>query len=169
MTPHNCIILAVDPAETSGWAIFEDGHLRLCGRCKSPSQQLDSIVMRAVEISLVANRTLVMVGEKWAPYVTANLAPYWKPWDWALAGIKQEMTLRPAPKVVRVNVSTWRSKIFGGKVGRDVAKQMACECARQWYGLNISEEEHDMAEAIMIGRWATLAPEVFQVIPKRYR
>jgi len=167
--PHNCIILAIDPAETSGWAIFEDGQLRLCGRCRSPSDQLNSIVLRAVEISQIAGRTLVVVGEKWAPYVTANLAPYWKPWDWALHDLKRDMKIRPAPKVVRVNVSTWRAKIYGGKVGRNVSKTMACECARQWYGLNISEEEHDMAEACMIGRWATLAPEVLEVIPKRFR
>jgi len=63
----------------------------------------------------------------------------------------------------------WRSKIYGGRVGKGAAKAVAVMSANQRFGLELKPEQHDQAEACLIGLYATMAPEVLDVIPQRFR
>ena len=179
MTPHRCDILAIDPGQRSGAAIFRRGQLSHCAEIDIGSHDVESWVQAALLPALDDGITLVMVGETWGTGGPMGMSQWqglgaaWKRWEWALGEewAKQRAMGRsqPAPKAIRVHVATWRSKVFGGRMGANMAKAMAVQVARQRLGAQILDDQHNAAEAACIGFWAMYAPEVLDLIPKRFR
>jgi len=181
MTPNPCAILAIDPGKSSGAAFFLSGELRWHRRVDvSESGAVAHSTNDALRNALSRRQTLVLVGETWGKGGPRGMAQWqglgaaWKTWEWALDyAWKTQKKVRqigePAPKKVRVHVSTWRARVFGGRTGKNMAKKLAVETARTRFGVDLLPHEHDVAEAIMVGYWALYAPEVLAVVPKRFR
>lgn len=180
MKPHSFPILAVDPGATSG-AAFWDGSM-LWKVKWGPVQKLwvPELVIEALQIAVEdVGKPLVMVGETWGRGGARGIAQWqglgaaWKQWDWALDDaweqLREQGYRSPAPKRCRVHVSTWRSKVFGGRVGKDMAKKLAVVVANREFGLKLTDDQHDGAEAACILKWALHAPEVAAVVPKKWR
>lgn len=175
--PPDCYILNIDPGVSSGAALFHRGELKWAERVDVRDQRnVDPVVRNALCTALREKLTLVMVGERWAGGIRGNhqiesLGAAWKAWEWSLARVwSQEKAQRgirgPAPKVTRVHLVTWRSKVFGRRVSGPEAKTQAVLMARSWYGAKLADDEHDIAEAILIGRFTAHWPEIAELIPK---
>lgn len=155
--PHAAVILALDPATKSGWAIFSRGRLLGSGVARDASDRFE-VLEAAAEIGADEELPVIVVAETWS-------CGNWKSWD-AIAGVHQawgrwaeQLELGGFDAVVRVLVDTWRHDIFGtrAKLPRKVAKELAKTRVKSMYGKKASADE---AEAILIGEWGCRAGEV---------
>ena len=165
-TPHNCVILAVDPATTSGWCVTVAGHYRFSGETKmeSSGDRLVNAERIAQVVELALNLPCVLLLEKpfaRNPETVATLyavrrqwKALWKAWAKGHAG-----------KMVDVAVPTWRSKVLGATTGDslpDLERRVAVYFAGDRLG------GPDENAAICIAKWGSTAGEVAKVIPKRF-
>lgn len=178
MKPNPCHVLAVDPGKTSGAASFVRGELRWADTVDvADPDHVYRVVRSALEAAFADDATLVLVGETWGRGGYRGMAQWqglgaaWKQWDWALDRVKRDLRNEghkgPAPKKMRMHAATWRSRVFGGRVGKKIAKELAIEVTYRKFGVSLAPDEHDAAEACMIGYCATFAPEVRKLLPKR--
>jgi hypothetical protein len=130
--PHDAVILAVDPAATSGFAVFERGELTTVG-VAPPEALADGIagtVHSAVERAARQRLPFVMVAETWTfggrgqekravGMMMLGLGHAWRPWKDALADPRlAPATVAPllspcAKRIVRVNAQTWKALVLG--------------------------------------------------------
>ena len=169
-TAHPCVILAVDPGAKSGWAIFDRGRYVTSGvatRSLGRKVAIDS----ATDQAKMSGLPLVIVAEKWTagglhanPATMAGLGAAWGMWAEAIeeAGI-------PKARIVRVFPQTWRAAILQPRRGTksEVLKAMSVVRAQAITGM--ADVNHDEADAVCIGLWATKAAVVAAKIPKRRR
>jgi hypothetical protein len=159
------VVLAVDTARQSGWAV------RVRGR-HAASGELDTLDAAAVSQVVgwtlrVARRTglaAVLVLE--APWggrvnVVASLGAARERWlvAWRMAGQSER-------RVVRVQPRTWRCAVLGrGATGtRDVIRAREQRAACGLLGLAATEIGGDEAAAVLIGVWAARAEPVARVL-----
>lgn len=171
-----CVVLAVDTATRSGWAVRAGDRLVASGEAHTPDAgELDAIVHEAMGYSgpvvLVLERawgnrtnTLLALGAARERWVAA----------WRRAGL-------PERRVVPVYPATWRAKVLGGgahAMARDDVRPLELASATgEVIGLRgVSrgtvpppELGPDEAAAILISRWACRAPQVGAVLSKRVR
>jgi hypothetical protein len=155
-TPWNCVILAIDPGQKSGVAIYSQG-LRVTSGTNHDKPvpywvRIAGRVARAENIPLIVVIESHVVHGRWnaAGFAgTAESVGVWKEYIGKLEGLKWK------PKVLRLPVDTWRKGIYGscrrpkhmfGNDGRAYWKWMAREAAQV--------EDDDAAEAILIGEYA---------------
>lgn len=169
--PWAAIILAVDTAANSGWAIYVRGVLVASGEAKITARvDLERICAAAVQA--LPGAPVVLVLEKpWnSGHASAirGLGAARFAWvqAWAAAGGQ-------ASKVVSVLPVTWRSRVLG--VTRDTAQRerlFALERLRELHGdagVPAGKPGPDEAAAIGIGAWASRAGEVGAKLPKKAR
>lgn len=165
-----CVILAVDPGMTCGWALFVWGKLVASGTFKTDLDEIIAVMKLAKEHRDQSGLPLVVVGEKWGrggrmnPETAAGLGAQWGPWFYA-ARSKQVGGDVPLARVLRVHQRTWRTATLGVGVGHDAdtwKKLAAIRCKAQ-FGMDV---ESDRAEAILIGFWASRAVMVKESLPK---
>lgn len=164
-----CVVLAIDTARRSGYAIRARGRLTYSGEVDTlQPHEVREIVSLACDgadkhtpVVLVLERpwggrmhTLIALGqarERW-------LAP------WAEFG-------QPRTRVVSVMPASWRARVLGrayARATRDEVRAAELTAAR-----TIETKTHwdrigpDEAAAILISRWAAYAPQVSRVLPKR--
>lgn len=163
--PNDCAILAVDPGETSGWAIWDRGSLVSSGTCPvwddDPAIVISHLLSRdAPHVGVVERPFLVRYGTQ------TGIGTADRIWRHRLA----EHGL--ARRTVRVYPATWRSRTLvagWARAGRnDVRTMEQIEAARILGAAQGPPGVHpDIAAAICIGRWATFASEVKDKLPKR--
>jgi hypothetical protein len=176
-----CVVLAVDTAANSGWAIRCDGKLAYSGELDTlDAQELDDVIATASGLAHInSDRPLVLVLERaygGSMSTIAGLAAARERW---LAGWRRAR--RSIGHVVSVYPVTWRALILPRgctRMKRDEVRPYeiaaaqhevnACAIARKarfpTYGVG-----DDEAAAILIARWAARAPQVGKVLPKRVR
>jgi len=167
--PWPCVILAVDTASNSGWAIYRNGELLDSG------EQSTTDALAYIDVSHQCRAALeycderdcsegVLVLERpWGGgwKAAAGLAIAAKMWrdGWANAGGSER-------RIVRVYPQTWRSSVLAVTRG-PMLKLHEREFARRVK--NSSAVGPDEAAAICIGRWACHAGEVGKVLPAKLR
>lgn len=167
--PHQCVILAIDPGQSSGWAIAVSGRPTVWGRASTHAERSAACELADVEADR-HDMALVVVAEKWtaggwASHTTLlGLGAAWGAWRSAIeeAGIKRS-------RIVRVYTQTWRARVLRPRWGAttEQLKHLSASMASAWTGEIIAD--HDVADALGILRWATLAPQVGEAIPRRKR
>jgi hypothetical protein len=163
MTPHPCVVLAVDTATTSGWAIYSCGVRLNSGEVDiNDDAALLGICNAAVKWSGELATVLVLERAYGGTKATIEgLAMARKAW---LIAWKKANGTKTARRVVLVYPQQWRSPLgFRGKV--PVAMQKAYLRAHE---LDYPHREAgpDEFEALLIGLWACRASEVAAVLPK---
>jgi hypothetical protein len=168
LTPHDCIVLAIDPGKVSGFAIFVKGFLVWSDSARTHADRFDPASW-AMSEAREWGLPLMVVAEKWTPggrfagaRTMAGLGASWGLWLAALedAGI-------PKARIIRVHTQTWRAATIGGGRGIDTQewKRRARVRASQEAGLLV--EDDNAADAICIGLWAIRSGEVGAKMPKR--
>jgi hypothetical protein len=116
-TPWNCVILAVDPGQKSGVAIYRAGELVKSGTnhdkplpywCRIAA--LETTGPDYDEIPLIVVIESHVVHGRWSAKAMAGTAEstgVWKEYVSRLEGLKWK------PKVLRLPVDEWRSGVFG--------------------------------------------------------
>lgn len=176
---NECVILAVDPGEASGWAIWDRGDLVAHGPASMPIDR-QMAVTRAVAIG-DGTAPLIVVAEKWnaimrgrgAPRLSTDtltgLGAHWGRWLEQL-DMNGGYTLGRSkwPKIARVLPTTWQPLLLGKGRSEDLKRWSmlrAADWARTWHLQPPADD--NVADAICIGEWATKAPEVAALLPKR--
>lgn len=166
--PWACVVLGVDTAATSGWAIAVSGKRVDSGELDTlDTPELERVVRWAVDLGrLGALRVVLCLEAPWGGpvAVVAALGVARERWEraWRDAG----QTVR---RVVRVNPSTWRAAVLGrGAIGmpRDAVRALEQRVARGLVGRELGADE---SAAVLIARWGAHAGEVGKAIGVRGR
>lgn len=162
---HSCqgVVLAVDTARISGWAVRLQSKLRYSGQLDTlDPAAIDAAVLAALSVSRAAycKRAPVLVLEKpWGGRMATVLALGQARERWLAAWDRAGLSRR---RVVSVPPSTWRARVLGHgatRLERDAIREREmlsarAECAA---GMQLGADE---AAAILISRWAVRAPAV---------
>lgn len=169
-TPHDCVVLAVDPGKVSGYALFCRGELQDSYEVTSADVR-EYCVNHAVNLSDNERLPLVVVAEKWtaggwrSAASMIGLGAAWGAWAEQL-----ERYGVPKRRIMRVYSQTWRAAVIGGAQRSSAAwKTAAMQRARPVFkGVHGTSTfvGPDEAEAICIGLWAIKAGEVAAALPK---
>jgi hypothetical protein len=159
------ILLAIDPAAVSGWATFIRGEYRASGIATTMVDRAD-VLRDAVFLSQTLDLPLIVIAESWTfggsgkdPRATAamqaGLMSKWGLWEAAI----EESRASNAIKVVRVNSRRWQSSVLtrlrvNSATLKQIAKHSASNIARH------PIEDENEADAICIGFYGSIAPEV---------
>jgi hypothetical protein len=153
-------VLAIDPGQTSGWAVVDSRGVYRNGLASNAED-------RRVVVRDYADRVDVIVREKWSPggrmthQTSLGMGATWGRWLEAL-----ELG-NVATKIVAVKPEHWRKVLGGGRRTREQWKVLAVALAKQQPGhVNAGD---DSAEAVCIGLWALRAPEVWEALPASKR
>ena len=171
-TPNNCVVLAVDPGESSGWCARYDHPTDAFYR----SGQLDPFSAATTEVCGYAScmayardvPCVFVIERPWGGRMHAvNAVPAHGAWrlSWNVYGGRKS-------HVVKVHPSKWRAAVLGtARLDRTSARQREMVTAKALQKkLGTPHAIHpDEAAAICIAHWATYAPEVEAVLPKKYR
>jgi hypothetical protein len=166
--PWLCALLSIDTADNSGFALYVQGELKEFGEVQTKRADLVlEIVSRAKELADAAGLPLVLVLEKaWGGKlrVVLGLGAARERWMGAWRAAKCVQS-----KVVQVTPSVWRAPVLGSYYASKVPDRAEIRRAEQTMaaGLVGAEVGPDAAPAILIGRWASHAPEVGDALGKR--
>lgn len=168
-----CVVLAVDPAATSGWAILVEGTVMDWGVIHHTDQRkAEAIVARAANMADEAELPLVVIGEDWPRGGRMGLSQHrglamaWGFWRAAARHLSGTHRAVVMSRVLRVQLSTWRSRFGLNGIGRAYVKDYAVRKANALGHVEVAPEQHDAAEAILIGLWAAKAGTVGESLPK---
>lgn len=167
------IILGIDPARRSGWAITRDYAYLQHGLATTATHRAYAI-KTARELAAVYETPLIVIGERWQggwakgrghARTISGVGAQWGRWQEALeaAGI-------PKRRILRVGQSTWRARVIGGRVARKTEewdRVMVASAKALYPDLAFYWLKPDEAAALLICRWGTRAPEVQAVLPKK--
>lgn len=167
--PWRCVVLALDAAECTGWALYVLGKLEGSGEFPIYSDEGVAEVVRVVER---AKGAALAIGVPWVCVVEATwggrmglgtpaAVGYW---TFALRNAQL-----PRARIGEVYPATWRARTLPR--GMHAAKRddvRACEqlTASAFAARTVGPDE---APAILIGKWATQAGEVGAMLPKNAR
>lgn len=182
---NRCLVLGVDPAARSGWAL-RGPAAPLAGRKPSPestgllahgtttrsrkgARATVEAVRLASDLAHSFGVPLVVVGERWVgdwsaehggtnTRTIAGLGASWGRWE---AVLDLEGVVRR--RVLRVDQPEWRRAIHGAPARRrsESWKRAAIQWCRLRHGVEL---DADTAEAVCIAEWAMLSPKVAEVL-----
>jgi hypothetical protein len=171
-TPHECVIAAIDPGATSGAALFVGGDYIESRTCTTHLERA-SFARLAIEIACDAELPLIVVAEKWSAHgkwgtaQAAGTAAQWGMWQAAFETAGTFKIGRSTwPKFTRVLHATWVSRVLGcsTNVGGLILKAASVNRAQRLTG---SAVDHNAADAVCIGIFASHAGEVAALLPRR--
>lgn len=176
MTQARLTVLALDPAQTSGWAILildpgADGRLLASGTATSALER-QAVARKFAELVRARGGASAAAAETWtnkrtrgamregkktgklATKTLIGLGAGYGRWEQAfeLACIESKVD---RPKVIRWTPQEWREVIGAVAASGEVAKERAVQAALLWWGV---KAKHDEAEAIAIGTRALSLP-----------
>lgn len=163
-----CVVLAVDTADRSGYAVWHAGEVMQSGEVETKNAaRVREIVAGAVVMAGVAHEPCVLVLEK--PFggtvmmvsaLGAAKERWMAPW--------RDLAIGHQGKVVSVTPSEWRGPVLGAyyaNIERSVARAREQEVAASIVGRQVGGDE---APAVCIGQWAMHAQEIGVLIGKRF-
>lgn len=158
---HPCIIVAVDTARISGWSIWLAGALLRSGERDMQRDPLAAVEVCADAMRVAEEHSLpaVLVYER--PFRGTTQGQWIGSWKAGWAGVGG-----PQTRMVGVYPATWRAGVLGG--GMHAAKREVVRAAEHRAASVLTRRivGGDEAAAILIGYWATMAPEVATKLPK---
>lgn len=164
--PHNCVVLAIDTATRSGWALFRRGMWLESGELiVSSAEQIQTIVVCALGYGRASAIPTVIVFEKpfaRNPATVMALGAARKAWESTWDQLAKPH--RQKGHVVEVYPQTWRSRILGVTSGDKVPELERANALL----LTNRAPGPDEAAAVCIGAWATTAGEVARVLPQAF-
>jgi hypothetical protein len=166
------VILGIDPARSSGWALWASGHIDAFGVCGHARDRQDAVRLAqhaAADLDyplvIVYERHTVGGGARWNPETMMGMGEARGRWleQLELAGVKRS-------HVIGVTPGTWRRAALGastGRMQRDGLKALAVQsCKARGYPVTNDDE----AEAILIALWgAQASAEVRQLATRKRR
>lgn len=182
-----CVIVAVDPGKTSGFAIYVEGVLDWWGTADAgDSARIQEVLLQACFLSHRHRLPLVLLGETWnvggahsSPAMWQGLGAAWGAWKFAAEFLSSSRRDQPgaigpqlvASRILRVSTSTWRARFGMMRAPKGAEKSwyksMALQVVEQQLGLEVDPQHHDAAEALLIGLWGTRAAAVGKKLPAR--
>jgi hypothetical protein len=153
---HTCVLLSLDSAAKSGWALWLRGKLVDSGEVRTRKVV---VVKRAVELAQAEGLPVMVVREKWSPggwktYQTPiGLGAGWGEWRIALRahGV-------PSTRVEEIFPATWKSAVLsGGNMTREESLAAAMRYVEARFHI---KAKPDQAVAIVIGVWGIHSGEV---------
>jgi hypothetical protein len=163
-SPLQCLVLAVDTAECSGWAAShgQDEYLAF-----GEADTLDDVALRYIvrwALSCAQQRGLPLVlvleaawgGPAWVLLGLGAARERWMA-AWRAAGL-------PRSQVVSVQPAEWRARVLGphwSRARREQVRPYEQSVAEGVVGRDVSGDE---APAILIARWALRAAKVARVL-----
>ncbi len=177
--PAKCVLLGVDPGESSGWAILCSDGIRIqylgSGHIEKTSVSADEISY-AVGIAAEAARDrglhLVAMGETWTfggpakervgIRTLVGLGAAWERWRAPIANVTQ------ANKILRVNSRTWQGAMLKGSGARtsDALKTASMLAARSRYP-QVAANSPDESDAACIATFGMHDPRVAELVSRR--
>jgi hypothetical protein len=160
-----CVILAVDPAATSGWALLVGGSDPRGHRVGIATEWQDRMAA-AVDASHLASDLgppLVVVAETWPGLRGTALAGLGAQWGKWLAELERLDV--PDGRIVRVDTGTWRKTVLGiTRQSGEASKRAAMMRAHAVLGHDVTADE---AEALCIGLFGLRSEKVAKAIGAR--
>ncbi len=163
-----CVVLAVDTASTSGWAIRKDGRLLYSGELRADdASEIDATLALALRTACGVPTVLVLErawGRRTATLLALGAArAYWLA-GWARAE-------QSKARIVSVYPASWRARVLGNGMHcarREVVRPVELAAAQAEVGSACVVGE-DEAAAILISRWGARAAVVGKCLPARVR
>lgn len=164
------VVLAVDTAKRSGWAVRVGAKLYASGECDTRDEaELDAIVRDAVfEHGMGVSLPVLVLERAWGTRTNTLLALGAARERWEAAWRRVGM---PASRIVHVYPARWRARVLGGgahAMPREQVRPLELAAARNEVGPGV-DVGPDEAAAILISKWAAWAPEVGKCLPKVVR
>lgn len=167
--PWHAVVLAIDTAAHSGWSNWYDGKYECSGEVETESQlALEELCGLIATKAKLYGRVPVLALEFWwggNARVCAGLHVHCDRWTraWKSAGESPR-------RIVKVQPGQWRSAVLGSwSVGKRSAEVRKAELSVARGIVGREDVGDDEAPAICIGRWASYAPKVGEVIGERAR
>jgi hypothetical protein len=168
---QHCLVLGIDPAQTSGWALLCQGKLVQSGSVVNAHLRSE-VIRLAKHNEVLSGLSLVIVMEDW----TAGGWPGHKQMFGMGAArgrwLEQiELAGIPSRRVISVYPQTWRAAIFGtggSKIKGPQYKAMAVAHARSYFGMG-RDPSDDEADALCIARWACAADATVSALKPEMR
>jgi hypothetical protein len=188
-TPHPVpvVILAVDPAAQSGFALFPPpvgmrvarpvswGVIEPKLDARSDEPRLPAIIASARELAEEHGALAVLLCEDWATRgfshkTYAGLCTARSAWEdeWerqARLPAERTRTMRTRARLI---TSTWKS-CLGFPRGKELQKPAAVRSVASRLGIVLGEAQHDIADAMCIGIVGQRSSYVDAVLPKKLR
>lgn len=167
--PWACVILALDPANVTGWAIWDRGKYIASGEV---SLFVADAVSETMDVVDAARRRALKAGVPWVCVAERSFGGNMGTDDtsalgwWRFALCNAQLL---AARLVRVYPSTWRARVLPkgmASAKRDAVRPVEQEHAQAIIGRVPGGDE---AAAVMIGKWATKSAEVCQALPANAR
>lgn len=156
-----CVLLAVDPAATSGWAAHIDGEWHTGIAEDYRARRLAAYDTWSCARQL--GHPLVVVAETWPGLRGTALAGLGAQWGKWLAELERLNV--PDKRIVRVDTGTWRKTVLGiTRQSGDASKRAAMLRARAVLGHDVTADE---AEALCLGLWGLRSEKVAKAIGAR--
>lgn len=159
-------LLSIDPARSSGWAVFDGAMLHDSGCAKTSAHRDDAV---AAWLHLASAKYLVraVVAEDWFKGARSHATTYsmgvsFGRWAEAVeaTGIREDWILRVKP-------SDWRKALQFRSRGRQAAKAESVRYVHSLHGLTVGDDE---ADAICLGHATLRRAEWFgTVLPASQR
>lgn len=164
--PWLAVVLAIDTARRSGWALGQCGKLVRAGEVDTLDEAIvDQIVANAVELAASVSLPCVLVLESafgGSVDVVSALGVARERWLRAWRGADQALG-----RVVKVQPSSWRAPVLGSSsigLPREQVRELEQRSATVIAGYPVGPDE---AAAILIARWGAHAALVGKAIGKR--
>jgi hypothetical protein len=164
---NQCVLLAIDPGAVSGMSLWVNGQLTYSAQV-GKAHERHEVVRNAVRLQHNHHLPLMVVREAWTgggkrmgPKTIAGMGAAWGAWREHLLLLQH-----PMGRVVKVTPQRWRSSVLGGPQ-RSTDKWKSAAQAYVSARFGNTDCGPDEAEAICIGAWGVLAPEVFEATPTR--
>jgi len=169
--PWRAVVLALDAAESSGWAIWSCGKLACSGEVRSiyadeGVREVVRVVEQAKAFAAQLRVPWVAILEaSWGGHMSVGTSAASGYWIFALRNAQL-----PRARIGEVYPARWRARVLPKgmhSAKRDVVR--ACEiefASRVVGGRDVGSDE---APAILIGKWGTQAGEVGAMLPKNAR
>lgn len=166
-----CVIVAVDPGLTSGWATMLEGRPVSWGEVQAADNtRIEEILLAAIELAVKLELPVVLLGEDWGTVkgafggsgARAGLDAAWGAWRFAA----ERLHARGLPAMVRlrVNLTTWKSAFGLAGLREEFAKPYAIRAVKSRLKIDVGEQ-HNAGEALLIGTWGARAGTVGAKLP----
>jgi len=159
LMPHDCAVLAVDPGATSGWAIYVRGRLVAYGKLTEKELYADGPA-NVLRLLLSQNGPHVVVLERPFRIRFQNQATIGAAMKMWAQRAKEGRFVR---HILRVYPPTWR-RILPKGMPKDRKAVRAQEAALAGRMLGKDKVHPDIAPAVLMGRWASFAGEVRELL-----
>ena len=164
LAPLDCVVLAVDTAQVSGWCIMVRGLFVAASQgdlLRFPHMP-ETACITALELGRCNALPVVLVYER--PFRGNTQGQYIGAWKtaWSAAGGVKSRTVGVYPP-------TWRARVLGpgwARAERDAARRFEAQVAQH---LSARTCDPDEAAAVCIAKWGAHAGEVLKKLPASAR